>query len=197
MNSLAALALALLALGCGRVPLDSPALGGPVGAADGGDLGAGAGASGRVPDLHRAASVACPIAEPMGLPCIAPGACSTDAECQAGQNGRCVASHVVVSCECVYDTCYRDGDCPVGQACACKPFEFGNACVPASCRVDTDCGPGGFCGPVIEYCARTTVGFQCHSFRDGCFGDADCPITDTCDAYAGEPWGCRIPIVCR
>jgi hypothetical protein len=203
MNSLAALALALLALGCGRVPLDLAATTGTAGASGGG--GAAGSAGGRVPEQHRAASDCTPI-DPSTSPLACrgpnpnpglPDACGNDGECTAGRNGRCQAAPPSGVCRCIYDACVADSDCPVGQACACNPAFVGNACITSSCRVDGDCGAGKFCGPVIAPCGRAIVGYQCHSPQDRCLSDTDCPITDTCDAYAGEPWGCRIPVVCH
>jgi len=99
-------------------------------------------------------------------------------------------------CGCVYDECGSDAECP-GGVCACNPFNIGNACVTVSCHVDTDCGPQGFCGPVVAPCNQQIIGYKCHSSNDRCVNDADCPPTDTCAAFDGdERWVCRLPVAC-
>ena len=69
----------------------------------------------------------------------------------AGTNGRCVEQGGGIAfCGCTYDTCVDDAACPTGQTCACHGSPYnggGNSCVPGNCRVDTDCGPGGYCSP--------------------------------------------------
>jgi hypothetical protein len=209
MNSLAALALALVVCGCGRSALDQPvsvanATGGVGGGAGGtgGESGA-AGANIRVPAQHRATSV-CPAPPAAGDPrCqhgsnpVVSGLCNSDGDCDAQRKGRCEIRPPSGSCACVYDTCQSDADCSSGAACACNPVQFGNACVGGGCRVDQDCGVGGFCGPVVNPCSPAIVEYQCHSSRDQCASSSDCPPTDDCLAYPGEGWACRLPAVCR
>jgi hypothetical protein len=203
MDSLAALALALVICGCGRSPLDDPES-----ADDATDGLGGSGAAGAwVPAQHRASSICAPV--DLSGPCFAdcrgkglqapgPDGCQTDGDCTNGVHGRCVAVDVSRSfCGCVYDRCGSDADCGTGQACACNSVGFGNMCVPGSCAVDADCGPGGFCGPVVNPCSPAIVEYQCHSSRDQCASSSDCPPTDDCLAYPGEGWACRLPAVCR
>jgi hypothetical protein len=71
-----------------------------------------------------------------------------------GVNGRCGVSGPIGGLDCTYDQCFQDTDCDAGGACLCRPPNFGgpppvpNECVPAgNCRVDSDCGPGGYCSP--------------------------------------------------
>jgi len=183
MNSLAALALALVVVGCGRVPLDlAPA---------------------EVPAQHRPTSV-CPAPPTAGDPgCqhgtnpVILGFCNSDADCDAARKGRCETVPPSGSCGCVYDACHSDGDCSAGAACACNPAEFGNACVTGGCRVDQDCGDGGFCGPVISPCATKIVEYQCYGSMDVCLDDADCGDSGSCYAIAGEAWICHPPQMCR
>ncbi|HEX4404691.1 MAG TPA: hypothetical protein VH560_07675 [Polyangia bacterium] len=86
----------------------------------------------------------------------------------------------------------------MGQACACNEIGIGNTCVPAPCAVDSDCGAGGFCGPIVKVCASPAiVAYQCYSSRDQCVLDADCPTNEECVALPGEAWACHVPGVCR
>jgi hypothetical protein len=198
---------------CGRSPLDDQeavAGGGDGLAGSGGNAGAaGAGGfGGRVPAKHRATAQACPVLQRLtgptgcptaGMPNTLPGLCTYDSDCGAKPNGRCEAVFHAGQCGCVYDACGSDGDCGGGELCACNPIDIGNRCVPGSCRVDADCGAGGFCGPVFspDSCARVILSYQCHTATDKCLVDGDCPLRDSCDAYPGEGWACRLPITCR
>jgi len=160
--------------------------------------GGGLGAGGRVPAQHKPADgAACPVTTRQASPCQMSGAsCSVDGDCTAGINGRCTPRGAALTCGCVYDACGSDAECP-GGLCACNPFNIGNVCVTASCQVDTDCGPSGFCGPVIEPCNLQIVGYKCHSASDTCVNDADCASGETCAAYDGdERWICRPPAIC-
>jgi hypothetical protein len=203
MSSLPALSLALLICACGRVPLDlaaSDGAGGATGAAGvsgaAGVVGA-AGAGGRAPAQHKPPNgAACPVTSRQSAPCQGGGSCSVDADCSAGQNGRCTPTGASQRCGCVYDDCGSDADCG-GALCACDPFDIGNVCVGGSCHVDTDCGPLGFCSPVIAPCNGQIVGYQCHSTRDTCLLDADCASGKICASFElGEPWTCQGPIIC-
>jgi hypothetical protein len=193
---------------CGRVPLDLAEV--PTGAdgvvaAGGQGVGGQGGGLGRVPEQHRPSSICTPVdltatrpddCRSSGPPPPALNGCSSDADC-AGVHARCVQPPHGAPCSCVQDACGSDADCPAGQACACNSVEFGNVCVLATCRVDTDCGAGGFCGPIIAPCTREIVGYQCHSSRDRCLADIDCPIVDSCDAWPDQPWACRVPVACN
>jgi hypothetical protein len=184
MHSLAALALALVVCGCGRVPLDPGT---------------------RVPARHRTSSVCTPVdlSAPRPNDCRSserpppiPGACSSDADCKAGVHGRCVQPHIG-TCGCVYDACGSDADCPAGKACACNSAQFGNACVPASCHIDADCGLAGFCGPVVFACADEINEYRCYTAAEQCLADSDCPAGEPCLAFSGEPWMCQPPRICN
>jgi hypothetical protein len=198
---------------CGRQPLDEPpespsASGGSTGASGQAGGGGTAGAGGRAPAEHRATAAACVPLDPLAGPriCDVPGQgpsdlpaqCNSDGDCNAGRNGRCEAVGAASkACACVYDDCLFDADCPGGGLCACNPIEIGNRCVTGTCRVDQDCGVGGICGPVSGGCSPAIVSYQCHTSTDTCIGDGDCPPEDTCDAYPGEGWACRQPVICR
>ena len=160
------------------------------------------------PTQHRANAAQCMTSPPPGNcpcgeggDCSEPGlACTRDASCvDAGVNGRCVESVGPPSCWCTFDACLHDSDCPTGQTCAChgSPYTYslGNACVPSNCRVDADCGPGGFCSPsVASQCGPNLdlcLGYYCHTSRDQCTNDADCDVAQACIySYSAGFWKC-------
>jgi hypothetical protein len=217
------------AAGCGRVPLDLPAVAegaagssGAASAAGTGGVSAGgpggsAGAVARVPQRHRASSICPPLdLSTRAYDCSAatviptlPGSCNGDSQCVNGRNGRCASVPPSGVCLCVYDHCVSDAECPAGQACACNPIEFGNSCVTGGCRVDADCGEGGFCGPEVPPCDDQISGYQCYSPKDTCSSDSDCPDdcipheslicpdTYSCRASSGEPWSCQAGVICN
>ena len=206
MLALALVVAALLGGGCG---------GGAGGAGDAGtslDLADGGGVhpSGTVstPTEHRPNADPCPPRPPTNG-CMGGGSCATDADCTAGQNGRCDGGGIVV-CACTYDQCNHDGDCGSGQACACRvtvrsaPTGSGpNSCVPANCRTDADCGPGGFCSPsyTADYCQSYVDGYYCHTASDECGTNADCVADEGGYAVcAYQPtlghWACVLGPVC-
>lgn len=79
-------------------------------------------------------------------------------------------------CRCTYDTCADDSECSTGETCACHGATFhadSNECLPGNCRVDSDCGAGGFCSPTIGGCGGL-AGYYCHTADDRCTDDADC-----------------------
>jgi hypothetical protein len=53
-----------------------------------------------------------------------------------------------------------------------------SVCLPANCRVDADCGPGGYCSAELGGCGTHVgyVGYYCHTPQDECQTDADCTI---------------------
>jgi hypothetical protein len=205
MNSLAALALALVVCGCGRSALDQPVnVANATGGVGGGAGGTGtAGANVRVPAQHRATSV-CPAPPTTGDPLCQHGSnpldfglCNSDGDCDPGRKGRCEIVPPSDICACVYDACQSDADCSGGAACACNPVQFGNACVGGGCRVDRDCGVGGFCGPVISPCSLQIVEYQCYGPKDTCIDDTDCGGRGSCFATDQDAWMCHPPEICR
>ncbi len=154
-----------------------PGAGGGAGWGGNGGLGTGgaAGAGGHplaTPSQHRASAVACANSPDAGFSRqdgAAPGpvnpdgggwiTCSTGASCPACANGltdRCLTSGgggASGGGYCACDQCARDQDCRANSVCTCEgeiPGQasgVGNICVSANCRVDADCGPGGFCSP--------------------------------------------------
>jgi hypothetical protein len=154
---------------------------------------------GRVPQNHRASGSACPPRGPgtscsdAGVP-LAGRPCVVDSDCTMGENGRCFVYPSIVPPEggtgqgtlycgsfCSYDQCQSDSDCAARVPCECDaPNVAGspNMCLTQSnCAVDSDCGPGGFCsssGAEAE-AGQPDLAYYCHTLRDSCFDDSDCP----------------------
>jgi hypothetical protein len=149
----------------------------------------------------RPTAVAC-NATPSYLPDAGDASCTTSADCaDAGALGYFKAC---LGGKCAIDACLTDSDCPSGQACGCST-QFGgnaihtNACIPAECRVNTDCGSGGICSPAqIGYCGSLS-GYYCHSTADTCTTAADCCDRST-PACEYEPtlghFACQANSVC-
>jgi hypothetical protein len=133
--------------------------------------------------------------------------CSNDSQCaDAGVNGRCVENNGGAAfCFCTSDSCADDGACPTGQTCACHGSQYtggaGNHCVPGNCRVDTDCGPGGWCSPTYSQMGCGQLGgYYCHTHLDQCVNDSDCMDAGTLsdcayDTTAGY-WRCLPLLLC-
>ena len=110
----------------------------------------------RTPAVHRAASTNAPHERGAGVASVAdvckPANCGGDNDCTSGANGRCLQEPgPPCRYSCSYDDCTADSDCPGNAPCACRSSgsdTMANICYTASnCRVDADCGPGGFCSP--------------------------------------------------
>jgi hypothetical protein len=130
--------------------------------------------------------------------------CDSDSQCTMGTNGRCVEQGGGIAyCGCTYDTCADDSACPTGQTCAChgSPYNSGgNTCVPGNCRVDSDCGPGGYCSPSYaqEGCGGLE-GYYCHTPKDQCVNDGDCMTSgfQVCMyEIAQGAWQCAMEYAC-
>jgi hypothetical protein len=133
--------------------------------------------------------------------------CSSDAQCvDAGVNGRCIQNNGGAAfCFCTSDTCADDGACPTGQTCACHGSPYsdgaGNHCVAGNCRVDSDCGAGGWCSPTYAATGCGSLGgYYCHTPKDMCVNDSDCPMSAgpaTCsyDTTLGY-WHCTQELLC-
>ena len=135
---------------------------------------------GGAPVNHRPSDSQCSAAAPAGNCSLMGGACAHDTDCTNGTNGRCVEStHGARLCRCTYDGCVHDTDCSTGQVCACHGSAYtngiGNTCIPGNCRVDADCGVGGYCSPSHggTGCGEVT-GYYCHTPGDQCRNDSDC-----------------------
>lgn len=101
--------------------------------------------------------------------------CASDADCNAGENGRCMAEFIYYVCS--YDQCFSDADCTNGGPCGCEEgdrYSDANICLPGNCRTDGDCGVSGYCSPTRSICG-TLDGYYCHTCEDECIDNADCP----------------------
>jgi hypothetical protein len=130
--------------------------------------------------------------------------CEMDSQCTSGTNGRCIqAVGPIEDCECTYDSCVHDTDCPTGDTCAChgSPYTYGegNTCVQGNCRVDSDCGPGGYCSPSYDTMScGGLLGYYCHTANDQCIDDTDCGSanSDNVCVYSGSEWQCGMEQLC-
>jgi hypothetical protein len=173
--------------------------GGASGGADAGGASQGgassAGTGGKVlrePTQHRPVALACgtrPTPVPTGSGGSAAGAplplpvCTTNGDCTAGPNGRCIPSRIGMTCS--YDACFADADCASGSVCQCGPENgAGNHCSQPGCQVDADC-PNSWCSPTFSSCGNYSgvVGYACHTAKDQCVNDADCAGASGLDAY--------------
>jgi hypothetical protein len=184
--------------------------GGPGSASAGADGAAapdGAGGSLGPPDQHRAVAVACKTTSSQP-PDGGVGSCAVDSDCggDAGYNPWHCLRHA-----CGVDQCIDDSDCRSDQACGCGA-QFGfpasmhlNYCVPAKCRVDADCGAGGYCSPATNTPCQRLAGYYCHKAADTCSSSNDCPAADdggatfstTCDYVLElDHWACAATALC-
>jgi hypothetical protein len=93
----------------------------------------------------------------------------------------------------------------MGQTCACHGSPYtngqGNHCVTGNCRVDGDCGAGGWCSPSYSTNGCGSIGgYHCHTTRDLCINDTECPKSGgpaTCsyDTTLGY-WQCQQELLC-
>lgn len=103
--------------------------------------------------------------------------CESHDDCTEGRNGRC--SPMRFGFECTYDDCLSDSDCPPDHLCECEAattWTDRNACLPGNCRVDSDCGDGGFCSPTFGSCGSYSdvIGYYCRTPDDECLNDSEC-----------------------
>jgi hypothetical protein len=161
--------------------------------------------AGRVPLNHRADDSPCSLPAPAGN-CTLGGACRNDSMCLAGIGGRCTMTMSgAVTCRCTYDACARDSECPTGETCACHGTALtlgnGSTCVAGDCRVDSDCGAGGYCSPSpIGTSCGGIAGYYCHTDHDTCIDDTDCgssgmPQVCAYSVTAGN-WQCIVEHFC-
>jgi len=171
------------------------AVGASAGTSPGGSAGsvafAGAGgAIAREPVKHRASATTCDHVRATTDPHVPPPTdgdetyvlCRSHADCTEGENGRCVGNGHD-GWRCTYDDCFADADCPGADGkralCECEGLgvvSSGNACLDVECRVDGDCGAGGYCSPSLGACGNYfgIAGYFCHTKQDECLDDADC-----------------------
>lgn len=152
--------------------------------------------------VHRASAVACDTAieQPACRGDEGHRSCTTDAECTAGTNGKCISGMGQIGsyCGCEY-ACASDADCKADQACVCKEqAKVGHStCAPASCRTDADCDSGR-CGVSSHHngCG-TEVALACRSSADRCASDADCGERPCRVSSRGEGtpvWECQTSV---
>jgi hypothetical protein len=146
-----------------------------------------------VPTDHRVEGVACPEERGPGHAPVVRD-CTQDSECTEGLNGRCISPNVLGplgGSYCTYDNCFSDADCSMNEPCRCRRSAEDSApnyCVTGSnCRVDSDCGPGGFCSPSlldidssISGEGSPEFGYFCHTSQDRCLNHSDCD-TSACE----------------
>ncbi len=165
------------------------------------------------PKRHRAAPASCPEERAsgsvsVGTECFAPALgngiaiqCVNDADCVAGSNGRCVLGPKACITYCTYDTCFSDAECPGSQPCECRDSALSsvaNSCVAGgNCRVDADCGLGGYCSPSLVGGSCNfdplvaSTGYFCHTLHDSCLNDSDCDQSSRCAFDSqNERWTC-------
>jgi hypothetical protein len=150
----------------------------------------GATSANAVPVVHRPSGSVCPSQRGAGTVCTIPpdtfaagSNCSSDADCTAGANGRCIDYNgPIPTCypnTCSYDTCFSDSDCPKDQPCLCRgsaDSNVANTCkAGGNCAIDSDCGPGGECSPGSTQYWCGVPGYFCHTAQDTCVNDSDCP----------------------
>jgi hypothetical protein len=168
--------------------------------------------SSREPQKHRLSGSLCPGqrgpgASGPGAECPPdaglPVACWQDSDCTAGSNGRCFTYRGYLACmgQCTYDACGSDSDCPGDVPCDCRPSESSsaaNVCVTASnCRVDSDCGPCGYCSPSQVgarcFCPSTALcpdgGGACYVGTASGWQEVPCECGDAC----GHGYFCHTP----
>jgi hypothetical protein len=152
------------------------------------DAGTALAGNARVP-LHHRPTPACCTSErapgPAGQPYSSEAAstCTSDSQCTSGGNGRCFPSEgLVASGGCSYDECLIDSDCGSGATCLCRSSSADNSanvCVHGgNCVVDSDCGPGGYCSPSVGQSCFSPNSYFCHTAKDTCTDDLDCPSVD-------------------
>lgn len=134
--------------------------------------------------LHRASAGVCSrTRDPGKTGWGTPSDCKSDAECKAGQNGRCTQFGLRAGC--TYDDCFADADCKakgVGDVCACRTGAgAANQCVGGNCKIDADCN-GWSCSPSLGSMGRIqgVVGYYCHGPQDACIDDEDCTSGASC-----------------
>ena len=161
-----------------------------------------------MPVNHRPSDAQCMTTAPAGdCSFNNPGAsCHSDADCsEAGPNGRCVVANGPPTCFCTSDSCTGDTACMMGQTCACHGSAYtaglGNTCAPGNCRVDADCGHGGYCSPsAATNTCGTLSGYYCHTPKDQCTNDSDCGTSQQGTMCIYSPstgsWSCQQSGLC-
>jgi len=128
-----------------------------------------------LPPGDRVAPITCSSCRPTGPePTGIGGACSMHSDCTADANGRCVIGMAGTYCD--YDECFVDGDCDADELCSCDGSYGGggNRCVPANCRVGSDC-TSGVCSPSYScLLGGPPTGWYCRTAADTCVDETGC-----------------------
>lgn len=163
----------------------------------------------QVPLEHRPATTSCDdfrapggaLKFPQPSQCLPDEGCSEDADCVAGQNGRCARDGTEAS-YCTYDECADDEGCPAESVCACDGegswASDNSACLQAGdCVTDADCG-SQYCSPTRDFCGPDfTIGYFCHTERDTCVDDQDCMDEEYCAYNQNQGlWMCVVEQEC-
>jgi hypothetical protein len=171
---------------------------------DAGALDGASDAGVHAPLYHRTDDSQCRARRGPGNCQLMQAMCMQDSMCTSGSDGRCVeTSGGALTCLCTYDSCSQDTECPMGQLCVCHDSAFtagmGNTCLMGTCRVDSDCGPNGFCSPShgTSGCGGVT-GYFCHTPGDHCADDADCGGGAKVCAWSSADgrWECQQELLC-
>ena len=176
-----------------EIPHDSVSAGSSAGTGDGaGASAAGTGASVagataagrgapismREPKQHNAADQMCDYERTKGDDPSSSRSfgCMSDAECTKGDNGRCI-NLGRGSWQCTYDECHSNVDCSGGPCICGTGPAANNRCYQGNCQTDSDCGSNGYCSPTFGSCGAYSgvVAYYCHTTKDACTDDADCP----------------------
>ena len=150
----------------------------------------------REPERHRPVATACDdMRTPGNGAANEGGACTSDADCVDGRNGRCTSWRFT---QCTYDACLTDADCANdtgGGVCGCSgsAISDANVCLGGDCRTNADCA-SGYCSPSFGFCGDYdgVVAMYCHTADDECIDDADCEGPGAYCAFLPERglWGC-------
>lgn len=134
---------------------------------------------------------------PVGVP---DGGPEGDGSC----NGRVPTLHAPGEITCAPtgegDECLTTADCADAgfeAACVCGNYVLipgPNTCIASTCRVDADCGDGGYCSPSTSTgCSYPGCGgYHCHTCDDQCVNDSDC-ASDSCGVDSTGTWVCLSP----
>jgi hypothetical protein len=133
--------------------------------------------------IHRAAAARCPssLPRPDPLPALLlfeqspphdASNCQTDSDCAGTEHGHCEFFASGTSALLCVAGCVTDDECAGNEVCLCgDPV---GSCVPANCRLDSDCGGDLLCANYVRDPRCAPVAFACQSGLDLCEVDGDC-----------------------
>lgn len=93
----------------------------------------------------------------------------------------------------MYGSAVSDDECAAAP-CGCGG-DWVNACLEGDCKIDADCGEGGYCSPSFGYCGNYhgVIAYYCHTAEDECINDSECvEMNQGYCAYVAEVghWAC-------